>query len=294
VSAAETQKGPDKEEDYEDCEEPELESESIKHRTTNPPILPTQAEVDQHNLTHLPFRSWCSACVRGRGKSIAHRRISTDDRKEEQIPTVSIDYGFFGKPNEQGPNTLPVLIVRDRKSRSTWSHPVPSKGIEHPWPARALMNDLDMMGCKRVILKSDQEPSITALVNSVKHVWHGELIPEASPKGESKSSGEVERAVQSVHGLARTIKDYIEPQSGITIEPRSPLLAWLVEHCGHLLMLFHKGEPHDGHTSYMRLKGKPWRVDLPGFAASVEYRNLPQSREPMEARSVPRCEDLDD
>ena len=66
-------------------------------------------------------------------------------------------------------------------------------------------------------------------------------MPEASAKGESKSNGELERAVQSVHGLARTLKDLLEQQSGITLESRSPLLAWSVEHCSNLLLLFHKG-----------------------------------------------------
>ena len=74
-------------------------------------------------------------------------------------------------------------------------------------------------------------------------------MPEPSPKDESKSNGEVERAVQSVHGLARTLKEFLEQQSGITLESRSPLLVWLVEHCPNLLLLFHKGEPHDGHPT---------------------------------------------
>ena len=120
------------------------------------------------------------------------------------------------------------------------------------------------------ILKSDQEPSIVvALCDPVKNGWHGEIVPEASPKGESKSNGKVERAVQSVHGLARTRKDFLEQQSGITLESRSPLLAWLVEPCSNLLLLFHKGEPHDGHTAYIRLNGKPWRVELPSFGECV-------------------------
>ena len=151
-------------------------------------------------------------------------------------------------------------IVRDRKSKGIWSHPVPSKGGTHPYPVRALMADLDFMGYKRVILKSNQEPSIVALCDAVKNGWHGDIVPEASPKGESKSNGVVERAVQSVHGLARTLKDFLGQQSGITLESRSPLLAWLVEHCSNLLLLFYKGEPHDGHTAFMRLKGKPWRA----------------------------------
>ena len=61
---------------------------------------------------------------------------------------------------------------------------------------------------------------------------------------------------QSVHGLARTLKDFLEQQFGITLESRMPLLVWLVEHCSNLLLLFHKGEPHGGHTANMRLKGK--------------------------------------
>ena len=108
--------------------------------------------------------------------------------------------------------------------------------------------------------------------------WHDEIVPEASPKGESKSNGEVERAFQSVHRLARTLKDFLEQQPGITLESRSPLLAWLVEHCSNLLLLFHKGEPHDGHTAYMRLKGKPWRVEMPSFGECVDYRRRTQHK----------------
>ena len=154
-----------------------------------------------------------------------------------QIPTISVDCGFFGQPEDRAHDTLPVLIARDRRSNRIWSHPVPSKGVVRPYPARALMTDLDFMEYKRVILKSDQEPSIVALCDAVKNGWHGEVVPEASPKGESKSNGEVERAVQSVRGLARTLKDFLEQRSG-------PLLAWLVDHCSTLLLLFHKGEPH--------------------------------------------------
>ena len=29
------------------------------------PVKPTQEEVDNHYLIHLPFRSWCQHCVRG-------------------------------------------------------------------------------------------------------------------------------------------------------------------------------------------------------------------------------------
>ena len=123
---------------------------------------------------------------------------------------------------------------------------------------------------------SDQEPIIIALCDAVNNGWHGEIVPEAAAKGESESNGEVERAVQSVHGLARTLKDFLEQQSGITLESRSPLLAWVVEHCSNLLL------PDDGHTACMRLKGMPWRVEMPSFVECGDHRK--RTRHKLESR----------
>ena len=36
------------------------------------PSLPSKAEVEHHNLTHLPYRSWCPFCVAARRKNNAH------------------------------------------------------------------------------------------------------------------------------------------------------------------------------------------------------------------------------
>ena len=134
------------------------EAEELKHVPA--PVLPSKEEVETHNVSHLPFRRWCSACVRGRGLSLGHRKVDMKAKEAEQIPTVSVDYGFFGQPEDRAHDTLPVLIVRDVSCSLSddcciWNHPVPSKGVTHPYLARALMTDLDFMGCKRVILKSD-------------------------------------------------------------------------------------------------------------------------------------------
>ena len=34
----------------------------------NDPGEPSEEERREHNLTHLPYRSWCKHCVGGRGK----------------------------------------------------------------------------------------------------------------------------------------------------------------------------------------------------------------------------------
>ena len=36
------------------------------------PMLPSKAEREMHELTHVPFTSWCEHCVRGRGEGVRH------------------------------------------------------------------------------------------------------------------------------------------------------------------------------------------------------------------------------
>ena len=43
--------------------------------------VPTQEEVEKHNLTHLPFRNWCPHCMKGRGKEAPHRSVKGGARR---------------------------------------------------------------------------------------------------------------------------------------------------------------------------------------------------------------------
>ena len=36
------------------------------------PITPTSAEMEQHNLTHLPYRNWCPVCVKAKCRETQH------------------------------------------------------------------------------------------------------------------------------------------------------------------------------------------------------------------------------
>ena len=58
-------------------DEPE---EARKPKTKPDPKLPSKQEIEEHNITHLPYRSWCPHCVAGRGLSTPHR--SSDENKD--------------------------------------------------------------------------------------------------------------------------------------------------------------------------------------------------------------------
>ena len=57
------------------------------------PGAPTQAQIDAHNINHLPFRAWCPACVTGTAKDRPHHR---DDGESKEVATMVFDYGFLG------------------------------------------------------------------------------------------------------------------------------------------------------------------------------------------------------
>ena len=74
------------------------------------PKLPTPEEVD--NLTHLPYRSWCPHCVRGKGKTMDHRRAG----KDKLIPEIHVDYCFMGSKIDVA--TKCIVVAKDYSSKS--------------------------------------------------------------------------------------------------------------------------------------------------------------------------------
>ena len=50
---------------------------------------PSKEEVRIHNLTHLPYRSWCPHCVRGKARRHRKRRMR---RLKSKVPVISLDY----------------------------------------------------------------------------------------------------------------------------------------------------------------------------------------------------------
>ena len=60
--------------EVEDERDEDVEAGSRKMKKVNDPIKPSEDEVKEHAKTHLPYRSWCRHCVRGKGKEMSHRK----------------------------------------------------------------------------------------------------------------------------------------------------------------------------------------------------------------------------
>ena len=109
-------------------------------RRRNSPSDPTSKEIEDHVLTgHASFRSWCAACVQGRGRAERHQG---DGRKEledgSKVPVVSWDYCFLGAKNRASEVEVeqrgdsPVLVMHDSVTKSIFAHLIPAKGVDFP------------------------------------------------------------------------------------------------------------------------------------------------------------------
>ena len=57
-----------------------------------------------------------------------------------------------------------------------------------------------------MVFRSDNEPSMLALLRAVKLVWTGDVVQETSAEGDPQSNGAAESSVNVVKGHARSIK----------------------------------------------------------------------------------------
>ena len=234
------------------------------------PRRPTQEEVDAHNMTHLPYRSWCTHCVRGRGESHPHRRTSDDDR---ELPELHMDYCFMGKVDER---TQPILVLRERSTRMTCSFLTKEKGTADEYVARRVLAFIKELGheSSRLIIKSDQESSVRAVADAVARA-RGDVptLLEHSPVRASGSNGVVERGIKEIEGQVRAMKSALDEPAGCDVRSTSNVLPWMVEYAAVLLNRYMVG--HDGKTAHERSRGKASRMLGFEFGEQVHFRRVP-------------------
>ena len=108
-------------------DEAAMEAEEMHTGVRNPikmsdPMQPTEQEKGDRELTHLPYRSWCRHCVRGRGKTAAHKKQAGTGCLHE----LHFDYAFLGEEDKPG-ECVTMLVVREKYTGMTMSTAMPTK-----------------------------------------------------------------------------------------------------------------------------------------------------------------------
>ena len=177
------------------------------------PPQPGQQEKEAHEMTLLPYRSWCRHYITRRGREDDCRKTMEEER---QVPEVQL----HGR--REGREDVGVLGCK-RKGNKGCAQYGGSEEDDGRMDSRRLMAWLREIGLESVdiIVKSDNEPALTSLIASwstMRAMMSGSrMIVENSPVGSSKSNGIVERAIQSVQGMIRTIRsDIVAPTQSLS------------------------------------------------------------------------------
>ena len=101
--------------------------EAVKAKTVRYDPRPSELEVEEHNITHLPYRSWCPHCVRGKAPAGQHRKRNKQEKVNDEVPVVSMDYCYMQnnkddeKEDEEKVNGNPTLVTSCRRTKMVFA-----------------------------------------------------------------------------------------------------------------------------------------------------------------------------
>lgn len=91
--------------------------------------------------------------------------MSQHDKESDKTPVVSMNFAYFSSPEAPATTTahdFPVLIMYCRQTRMVFAHLLPTKSVTE-YSVGIVLGVLRLLGYKRFIVKTDQEPSILLL-----------------------------------------------------------------------------------------------------------------------------------
>lgn len=98
----------------------EYEAMQPHPRYRDAPAQPSMRERKLHEVTHLPFKPWCSVCVQGKSRSDHQRPTPPDEMSQRTYPTVQCDFYFIS-------GNLNVLIMVDYWTKYVAVEPLRNK-----------------------------------------------------------------------------------------------------------------------------------------------------------------------
>ena len=240
-----------------DPEEMQAEGEFGGHEEQKPGTpakvrAPTKLEQEDHeNSGHARYRNWCPHCVAAKGQGNPHK---TADDNPSELPEVGFDYFYLGDRQSTG---LPNVAAKDRRTGSFGGTTLERKG-RNDYATAYLVGWVRGLGYKRLIARSDNEPSILALLRDVSaSLPEVEMIFKSSPEGDHQANGLAEVGVREVKAQARVLKSELESHYGRRFGADEPILAWLVRHGANVMNRGRIGA--DGRTPEQRRVGKKWQ-----------------------------------
>ncbi len=276
-------------EDIFEIPDAEVEEDVEQFKVAPSPLLFSPSEVEDHRITHYPYRSWCKFCAMC--KALGEKRPGNAGR---MIHVVGVDYFYITtgglktrsevelseeeiRQQRLDGKMVKCLIVRCFETRAVFVRVVPCKGVDDDSLAvELIVEDVAWLGHTRLFLKADNEAALQALARTallkikVKIEDVEQVSPEMPQTYDSQSNGGTEVGVRNIRKDFRCLRMDLEDRLGRSIPVNHPILAWLLRHVAFLQNILVKGD--DGLTPWARVKGRPFALRLTGFGERVFWK----------------------
>ena len=256
-----------------------------KTKAIKAPKEPTAAEVEEHNLHHANFESWCPVCVMGQGKSKQHRRIKEDPKEH----IIYSDYMFFSKEGtevskeeseKKKAGLVTVLTAICKDSQFPFALVLPSKASVD-YASKALMSWIKDLKWDKVVIQFDQESALNKIYEKVKAGMGDTVTLRRSPRYSSQSLADGEMVNGLIAGKVRTWLAEVSEKYKMKIGCDSVLFPLIVRHSAWTLARFHIN--HSKTTAFRIVNGYDYLGEMMTFG-QVAMAKYPKQKD----KSAPR------
>ena len=222
------------------------------------PSTPSAAERELHELTHLPFRSWCEVCQRAKGLQGQHKHQS-----QKKSSVIQLDHSFYKVPGSV--QNLKVLTFIETSTSMCGAVIVPDLSANQVG-IKALKQFIMVNGFTHSVLQCDGHSGLMKLQDQVGKDLS--LPTQISPPYSHQSQGTVERFHKTLYGQVRAIKLGLAAHLGIHPDSTAArLMPWIISHAVFTINRYLIRQ--DGKTSYERVFNKAHSGPLVHFGERV-------------------------
>ena len=167
--------------------------------------------------------------MKGRGREAPHQD-QRGSMLDSVLPVIQCDFGYL---TDVGEEPVVALFASCRSSTNLLATRCTTKGPIDTYVVAAFASWIWELGHARLIIQSDGQTAIPALVSAVRDtvIADGEaeqITCQVSPKGSHESNGAAERTVQQVRGMARVYLEHVREKTASEFPPKSQFhAAWI-------------------------------------------------------------------
>ena len=233
---------------------------------------PSEEEIKSHNLTHWPYKDWCSACNMAKARPDAHR-VDPDALKQREIPVISFDYCHTGKTGEaveEGAQVQKLTAVVVHDSHSNAVHCIPVRGKHQgKHVAKEIIKFINFLGYGAICLRTDNEPATLDIQRVIQRARQRQDLRTVIENGKVLDKGSnphAEKAIDRVRCQAMVFLHALTHNLKYDVPPGHPLFARAFSHAAWTLTRF---SLQCNVSAYQLISGHPYHGKLCDFGAPV-------------------------